>query len=1021
MIVFTLRAYLFIKFINPFIIHLLTGFIFDFQSAIYFHRIRIAFWIAMADTSATDSLSSLVPSKTSGLSSEDYCYLKCWVALVKVGKEVLVNILKWGFTNPQQLSLRESLSSIPEYSNSKFKNDFNKDERKKIEAGKVQDFDITLLYTLIQRLCGLVPANEQINVNNASTKEISRLLLKVKDTRNKFAHPLLGLDQKQMSDYVNEMKSLFEALLDEAMSEFVVDAHEVANLKNEVIYQLDQIIQSPLPASTVSEQLRQIALEKSSLAIKEGFKDLQHSYLPMKEISVTPWPFAPCRKELKSIFVKGKIKHTNATIMHNRLEEEDSTFDVDQILCLKGLDSVEPGFILVTGESGSGKSMLMKYITASWLEGGNSSLQGVEQFDFVVFIDCRELPVSSLKEVLTQLMPNTAILFSPKELLDVVLSQKCLFLIDNIDDLNNQSDEVISEISSTPNRHKVIATAMHDISNQVLQRSQNKRPVRLTLQSLTENCIPKYCQMMQNSLPENVQHRKLDLFTSEILTHISYSQLQNPEILSHIFFNWYLSPPNSARCSSLTHILLQSFNLILKKLTDKVIARSMSGISEMCSLNIKLQTFLLELGRIATLTLKGESTGLGFKSTSHLILKCEQLGLPPNIVLSEFLCFREVFDNSTLQSSTNVTFPNKSFQEFCSAYHIYWELVSDPKSSVGILRKHLDANHFKKCNVQILRIRNLMKYLVGLLATAQEEILENVANDLVQFLAEFCEVGPNYWFEILEEAQGQSKFSSAVLNYLEGSWQVEDHGISSLLVKLLTSCPPKDLKLICTKDPSLLAHLSSALNACRTSQSPIKLSLFIYSNFWRSDCGFSDKFLEILNGQTNILKVKNFAGRLSSGSFKSIPSTIKRLALQVDIADIGTLNETVPRLTSLQLLSLSLEIPAQDVNMDSIEPLTIGKGTLCSLDLFGCASDNIEKCSRVLGSLSKEFTRVAFRRTDLGLQSCLALIHSLNSLQMTISSVVVGSREPLRPHEVINITSSARNLVGCNSFKWMHL
>lgn len=956
----------------------------------------------------------------SGLSNEDYCYLKCWVALVRVGKELLIKILHWGFPNIQQLTLREGLQELPGYSNTRYKNDFNKDERKKIETGIVSDFDITLLNTLIHRLCRLVdPPSAQIST---ASNKLSEIILRIKDTRNKFAHPLLGLTEAEMSNHVNEMKILFEAVMDEAQDQFQIDVYEVINHKNEMSSQLLQIIQSPLPAASISEQLAQVAREKSRIAIQEGANELKLSYHNFTYLSVTPWPFVPVRRSVSDVFNNINMRFNSSHILQNRLTDEESRVQVNSLLNKTHLDNSEPGFILLNGHSGIGKTTLLKYIIDSWTNDSQHQMN-VDKYDLVFYIDCRNTCIQSFQGFLSQVIPNTANLFSDEDLINIIMSSSCLFLLDNIDELSNKSCFVINElISSSSSTIKIVGTASGDPGNNIIQIGHHRNPMNLNIEGLSSDTIRDYVNMLYESIPADYRRSQAEAFFSEILSQdfLLHDWLTNPEILSHVFLHWCLAPNDNARCSTLTNVLLHSFNLIVKKLKDRLSSKSLPCVVEQHLLHTKLQKFLIELGRIAMSTLNNGTTGLDFKSTTYLLLKCEELGLPANIVLSEFLCFRESFDEKILQTSVNVNFPSASFHEFCSAYHLFnrGNVITGSSS----LKEELCLDSLPHINSNKVKITKILQFFVGLIAVNDSNRMDKLYSSIIDILQTYCELKkPSQWFQIIEESQGHDKLTKAIINILNNKWQVEDGGISNLVVRLIASSPPDELSIVSIKAPSSLNHLHGALQACNDSEHPINLSLYIYYDFWKSLSEYSDDYLKIVVNECSNINLENFAGKLRSSSYFLLPNSVKRLALQLELSDLKELNRCLPTFKSLQLLSLNISFKEYDTLFEKIEHIHLKKDVMLSLDTWGATSSSYEEYCSLVAAVSTSYTRLAMRRTTLDYKSATKFVIQLGKNKVDVKSVVIGSTVRIKKHEQVNLTADALNHLTATNFKWLDL
>merc|ERR1712179_201813 len=98
--------------------------------------------------------------------------------------------------------VRQKLSS-----NNQFKNSFTKDEHVLLAAGDHKKWDVSMLFKIIQKVCGLQPAGD---IKWTGGEEcLENLIYKLKELRNKLVHDFeLVLSNEQLEERLNELTDL---------------------------------------------------------------------------------------------------------------------------------------------------------------------------------------------------------------------------------------------------------------------------------------------------------------------------------------------------------------------------------------------------------------------------------------------------------------------------------------------------------------------------------------------------------------------------------------------------------------------------------------------------------------------------------------------------------------------------------------------------------------------------------------------------------------------------------------------
>ena len=130
-----------------------------------------------------------------------------------------------------------------------------------------------------------------------------------------------------------------------------------------------------------------------------------------------------------------------------QLSKGDTKFSCKNVLQYISENS-DQRILIIQGQSGSGKSFLLKEIQRQILqnEENSTSFKETKKFHVPFLFKCKSLSCRTLPDLVRQTIPTLSKKLRDSELIDSGLSQvKCLFLIDGLDELNSDSKAFIEE------------------------------------------------------------------------------------------------------------------------------------------------------------------------------------------------------------------------------------------------------------------------------------------------------------------------------------------------------------------------------------------------------------------------------------------------------------------------------------------------------------------------------------------------------------------------------------------------
>lgn len=88
---------------------------------------------------------------------------------------------------------------------------------------------------------------------------------------------------------------------------------------------------------------------------------------------------------------------------------------------------------------------MTKFIISEWSKGSRKFI-GLDQFDLLFLMECRNPSLESFADLLVSLMPNVSKSFRKEDFMRCALDLKILVLIDGLDELNKSSEKIFREV-----------------------------------------------------------------------------------------------------------------------------------------------------------------------------------------------------------------------------------------------------------------------------------------------------------------------------------------------------------------------------------------------------------------------------------------------------------------------------------------------------------------------------------------------------------------------------------------------
>ena len=548
---------------------------------------------------------------------------------------VFAQVAEWGSNRNPNLTFKDYLINgkgiPPETVKKLFK---TADEKKKIELTSYETLDITFMHKLLPHICdGIDGSGGGPAVGDSKSLEYH--LREIKNIRNSVMHEPHGtaLDK----NLVDKVEKIALKLLDIAGVKYGKVTDEINAAKDEAKKLISTI------RNTDFTEEGKIHFYQQRL-IYEGLPKLRE----------------------KTEYYKGCIspyfEHVNRFCSLQLMYKEK---DADKIISCEEIltQAKEKGerILIIEGQSGSGKSYLMKELQADILRETGKIFQGSDEFDTPLLFECRKRTCETIAKFATEEFPCLGATSTEEGLTEKILGgMKSLLLVDGVDEANEVSNKMLDNIiaylknnrdllciftsrpfSAEEFRTKLKRQGFSDFQTLALEELISEEEQRKFLKSL--------CKKGED-ISSAYEDTNLDLESPVLLAIFSYLWLKNPESLKscksekQIMRAWIDSGLEVAKQR------LEQRNVIDFEDIAKNILESISLVSFSCLLKEQLEIKANEIKWLKR-EIKKEFTGISVNMAPHEIISC-------------------FFVDSSDSKNSLLLFAHKSQQELLSSLYV---------------------------------------------------------------------------------------------------------------------------------------------------------------------------------------------------------------------------------------------------------------------------------------------------------------------------------------------------------------
>ena len=564
------------------------------------------------------------------------------------------------------------------WSNTKFRQNFNPDERTVLQQPiKAADMDVSLLSKLMHKLF------EDLNVPEV----LRRALRDVKNVRNRVCHEHVVLDNEELTQNLNDLKGIYDALLTEVGDVFTVD---VDNLRRTFNAELDDMLSSAvvLEASEYFGKVEQFRIELVGRFILEGQRELMDHYSKLQVLNPFTWLSSDTFPQLKV----GKVFTPLCIMDHCRNVHAASLLTAQTLNPDTEEESgVLPDVLVLSGIAGCGKTSLCRFLLHDWRthEGGVATLRSV---DILLHIEARNVTSSSLVTFLQKtLLPDTCSHFEEKDIVQALRQVSVLYVIDGLDEATAEAKLLVRDVFSSASGSRILITTRPEYVSDVRQLAEQHHlsHMKLSVHGFSDAGRRAFTlRVFAAFVPdETLRHRQEKEFLRFLKTSCNglAGHLKLPLTLALLVCLWQIDKTRIANITSATRLYSEIFRLCTTKMATRL---QSSAAPHTLDLQASVEAWLLALGQEAYRMLEKGQLTIDDETQQQLTSLCEAKGVDKMQMFSAFLqC--EVHA-SLMGVRHQFYFVHKSQMEYLAALYLCNEVMAATRSSDVSVRSVLD-------------------------------------------------------------------------------------------------------------------------------------------------------------------------------------------------------------------------------------------------------------------------------------------------------------------------------------------
>ncbi|XP_068210095.1 uncharacterized protein [Palaemon carinicauda] len=725
------------------------------------------------------------PTSSSAFTKEN---INCFRLLLIVDN-VYRTFMKWVFftdavDKEDDETLKDYLVNKLNMTHTEYREKFNRTMKNAIEKDKTcESFDVSLWLCAIKYGCRSVAVSSGGEWKQSGTFENN--LSRMKNIRDSLEHNRLSVSDDTFKGKFIEMKDLLLNTIHLAELKYKKIA-ELMIKEKEYLDAINSIINYPLTAKEFESYKQNVILQRNKEAIlSKGRKELIDHH---KKISFVG-ALTSLLKPKKLIDVSNLFIEPDIAVLQN--EAFISIEYSDMLECAvhqKAIDQFNGAqILLIKGAAGCGKSTLMKMILSEW-GSMNNSIGGLDHYEVLLFVDCRNIQVSCLSKLVRLQMAKASMGISEKEALYCVLSLPTLIIFDGLDEMNNNAENLLQESLNilTNDNMTIIATIRTERYEEFSFRiPDDMQKVIFSMNGVTESSR----EDLVKNLHEELKDQGMGGKDVEKLLQYLRTREANRMAFLNIPFNLvlmtYLWADSSESVRSITTAVELNCRIneqIKKRIHERLVPCDGSSLT----LDDRIDIFINGLCWEALKAIRENAMKLSTEALDHLNCLSKSLSLHLDDMLGSFLqldpsgdfiffhnaqkeflaswyIFKTVTRNDVLDETENVK--SEIMDNFRSGgisanicqeiqTHISYYLQDYHKDGIEDILKHVNEDNIE---YRLSKYQNILINILGLFHQQKSSVSEALYIELLDLLKRSGVKDKESWITILNNVKCEEK------------------------------------------------------------------------------------------------------------------------------------------------------------------------------------------------------------------------------------------------------------------------
>ncbi|XP_050734577.1 uncharacterized protein LOC127007509 [Eriocheir sinensis] len=988
--------------------------------------------------------SQQIPRAPDAISDDEMNILKLMKMAYHTACSVLYRVFIWGTQQEPGQTVEDYLLKTKGYSRKDYKKFFDRYQIDLMSDKSLEpNFDISTLSKIIRHTCGRLDSSSQV-WNTKDDNRIEWLVTEIKDFRNDLSHNFKGISAGDLFSKATELMNLLKKTLDVAGALYEKSPEEICEEKERIAKNIETVMYQNLAVSDISEyEVIKFNEKQKNLLKEEGRKELEKRYERLCQLN--PVDFLENNGlllDVNMIFTQIEVENAGRKKRGLRVPcQELITFCRSYSAPKRDTKAPSPEAYLLEGPAGAGKTTLIKYIKGGWSKRSNNEecMLGLDEFDLILFMECRNTCISSFSQLLSHLMPETSSKYFRKDdLLRFTLVLKTLILVDGLDELNSSSEKLFLDIINQDNSNFVIFCTSRPEKIQYFTRHvpPTFHTAHLKIIGIADNrkedFIRKYHGEMQRQGMSKQDTESLINYIKKSESHLQY-HYRLPLNLVLLTWLWADDPDSVSPMTTSSELYIKTHDLMKKKLVDRLAHREDTHADDV-ELEERIKQVLYSIYEQALYSLSMDTIeSLLPQSVKQMKATCEANKLPYRETLSAFFVIRIV------EGEEKMSVPHKMLCDFYAAQCIVQNLFNKEQESkehekqkitellcqsnidpvirqmlLSALAKmeltssapkpgSLKALVTEKClkeSTEINKFQTMLLQVAGIIyALHGHEVKEWIAKEIVDLLKD-SELGvkdDNQWFDLIDLAKNNHDVITFASNHITKAITITEQRVATALHLLLTA-RPKKITLDIISKATTLPSLEALMN--RIADCECDLDLAFWQDFsYPASSPSNDQELRIISKRCNLGQV---VFHVSGGVLAEIRGTCTYLSLAVtsNQAAQEVLQSLRKQPSDLVVVGLCLHLTTNV----SPEVLSQVHGIIMlSLVISGVHDDNINivcDMAKALQPQNSMLLDMRFPQASVTYAGCVKLLKSMKAAGISSGHISIPENVLLRKDEL---------------------